>query len=124
MKVTSLEDLREIKEKVLKDIELRRPKFRGKIVVDMGTHGVNAEAEKTLKAILDELEKNSVKDVIVTQSTGMELHELEPIVEVQIGKEEPVVYGHVDEEQARRIVKEHVVNGKILSDILVKRGKA
>jgi len=88
----------------------------------MGTCGISAGAKDTLRALVDELEKNSIDDIAVIQSGCMGLCEVEPTVEVKIGDEEPVVYGHVDEEQARRIVKEHVINGHILSDILVKHG--
>lgn len=124
MKVISLEDLQRIKEKFSKDLNLRKPKIRGKIIVGIGSNEAKEKLEEILKAIWDELERNSVNDIIVTQSPDTEFHEAEPTVEVQIGENESVVYGHVDEEQARRIVKEHIIDGKILSDILVKGGKA
>ncbi len=123
MKIKSLEELQKIKEEFSKNLKWRDSKKRGKIVVGMGTCGISAGAKETLKAIVDELDKNSIDDIAVVQSGCMGLCEVEPTVEVQIGDEEPVIYGHVDEKQARRIVKEHIMNGKILSDILVKRGK-
>ncbi|WP_036221874.1 (2Fe-2S) ferredoxin domain-containing protein [Mesoaciditoga lauensis] len=123
MKIKSLEELQKIKEEFSKNLKWRDSKKRGRIVVAMGTCGISAGAKETLRAIVDELDKNSIDDIAVIQSGCMGLCEVEPTVEVQIGEEEPVVYGHVDEKQARRIVKEHIINGKILSDILVKRGK-
>ncbi len=123
MKIKSLEELQKIKEKTLREISGRETNKRGRIVVGMGTCGISAGAKDTLRAIADELEKQSVDDIAVIQSGCMGLCEVEPTVEVQIGDEEPVIYGHVDEKQARRIVREHVMKGKILSDILVKRGK-
>ncbi len=123
MKVKSLEDLQKIKDEYSKNLKWREGKKRGRITVGMGTCGISAGAKDTLKAIVDELENQSVYDVAVVQSGCMGLCEVEPTVEVQMGEEEPVIYGHVDEKQARRIVKEHVIGGKILSDILVKRGK-
>ncbi len=123
MKIKSLEELQKIKEEFSKNLKWRDSKKRGKIVVGMGTCGISAGAKETLKAIVNELDKNSIDDIAVVQSGCMGLCEVEPTVEVQIGDEEPVIYGHVDEKQARRIVKEHIMNGKILSDILVKRGK-
>ena len=123
MKIKSLEELQKIKEKALKEISGRETKKRGRIVVGMGTCGISAGAKDTLRALADELEKQSIDDIAVIQSGCMGLCEVEPTVEVQIGDEEPAIYGHVDEEQARRIVREHVMKGHILSDILVKRGK-
>lgn len=123
MKIKSLEELQKIKEKALKEISGRETKKRGRIVVGMGTCGISAGAKDTLRALADELEKQSIDDIAIIQSGCMGLCEVEPTVEVQIGDEEPAIYGYVNEEQARRIVREHVMKGKILSDILVKRGK-
>lgn len=123
MKIKSLEELQKIKEESLKNLKGRESKKRGRIVVGMGTCGISAGAKDTLRAIVDELERQSIDDVAVVQSGCMGLCEVEPTVEVQIGDEEPVIYGHVDEKQAHRIVKEHVVKGNVLGDILVKRGK-
>jgi len=120
MKIKSLEDLERIKEEGLKDLSGRQSKKRGRITVAMGTCGISAGAKDTLKALVDELDKEGIEDVAVIQSGCMGLCEVEPTVEVQMGDQDPVIYGHVDSEQAKRIVKEHVVGGKILGDILVK----
>lgn len=120
MKIKSLEDLEKIKEQGLKDLSGRQSKKRGRITVAMGTCGISAGAKDTLKALVDALDKNGIEDVAVIQSGCMGLCEVEPTVEVQMGDQNPVVYGHVDPEQAQRIVKEHVMGGKILGDILVK----
>ncbi len=120
MKIKSLEDLEKIKEEGLKNLSGRQSKKRGRITVAMGTCGISAGAKETLKALVDELDKNGIEDVAVIQSGCMGLCEVEPTVEVQIGDQDPVIYGHVDSEQAKRIVKEHVMGGKILGDILVK----
>jgi NADP-reducing hydrogenase subunit HndB len=120
MKIKSLDDLEKIKEQSLKEMGGRQSKKRGRITVAMGTCGISAGAKDTLKAIVEELDKNSIDDIAVIQSGCMGLCEVEPTVEVKIGDENPVIYGHVDGEQARRIIKEHVMNGKVLGDILVK----
>ncbi len=120
MKIKSLEDLERIKEEGLKDLSGRQSKRRGRITVAMGTCGISAGAKDTLKALVDELDRDGIEDVAVIQSGCMGLCEVEPTVEVQMGAQDPVIYGHVDSEQAKRIVKEHVVGGKILGDILVK----
>lgn len=123
MKIKSLEELQKIKENALKDITGREASKRGRITVGMGTCGISAGAKDTLKAVVDELGKNSIEDVAVIQSGCMGFCEVEPTVEVQLGDEEPVIYGHVDAKQAQRIIKEHIMNGKVLGDILVKKGK-
>ncbi len=120
MKIKSLEDLERIKEEGLRDLSGRQSKKRGRITVAMGTCGISAGAKDTLKALVDELDRDGIEDVAVIQSGCMGLCEVEPTVEVQMGDQDPVIYGHVDSEQAKRIVKEHVMGGKILGDILVK----
>lgn len=120
MKIKSLEDLEKIKEEGLKGLSGRQSKKRGRITVAMGTCGISAGAKDTLKALVDELDKNGIEDIAVVQSGCMGLCEVEPTVEVQMGDQDPVIYGHVDSEQAKRIVKEHVIGGRTLGDILVK----
>ncbi len=121
MKIKSLEDLEKIKEEGLKNLSGRQGKKRGRITVAMGTCGISAGAKDTLMALIDELDKNRIDDIAVVQSGCMGLCEVEPTVEVQIGDQEPVIYGHVGIEEAKRIVKEHVIGGRVLGDLLVKK---
>jgi NADP-reducing hydrogenase subunit HndB len=110
-----LEDLRRIRERAQDRLRLRGGEARIKIVVGMGTSGIAAGARKTLRAILDEVTRRNLSDVIVTQTGEKGLAAREPIVEVyEEGK--VTVYGEVDEALARRIVAEHVVNGRPLSE--------
>ncbi|NMD31295.1 MAG: (2Fe-2S) ferredoxin domain-containing protein, partial [Chloroflexi bacterium] len=54
-----------------------------------------------------------------TQTGCIGLCEREPIVQVQVGEQPKVTYGKVTPEIARRIVKEHVVEGKIIEDHVI-----
>lgn len=121
MKIKSLEDLERIKEEGLKNLSGRQSKKKGRITVAMGTCGISAGAKDTLMALVDELDKNGIDDIAVVQSGCMGLCEVEPTVEVQIGDQEPVIYGHVDANAAKRIVKEHVIGGRVLGDLVVKK---
>ena len=78
----------------------------------MGTCGIAAGARDTMKAILDTIEKDSINGIIVTQTGCIGLCEREPIVQVIIGEQPKVTYGKVTAEVARKIMKEHVVEGK------------
>ncbi|MCL4407990.1 MAG: (2Fe-2S) ferredoxin domain-containing protein, partial [Thermotogae bacterium] len=84
MKIKSLEDLERIKEEGLKDLSGRQSKKRGRITVAMGTCGISAGAKDTLKALVDELDRDGIEDVAVIQSGCMGLCEVEPTVEVHI----------------------------------------
>ena len=114
-----LEELRKLREKVRQDLKLREGEEpRVKIVVSMGTSGIAAGAREVLKALLDEVSKRGLKDVMVMQTGEKGLSSAEPIVEV-ITKEASIIYGRVTPKIARRIVVEHVINGWVLSEYVV-----
>lgn len=118
----SLEELKRIKEQTLKDMDLRRAKDRGKVVVAMGTCGIAAGAKDALMAVIEELEKADIHDVQVVQSGCMGLCDREPTVEVSMKDQPSVVYGDVNEANARRIVREHVQGGQVVAELVIKRG--
>jgi len=122
-KIKSLEELMKIKEDAIKDFKLRQSGKRGKVIVAMGTCGIAAGAKETLKAIVDAINEFGVDDIAVVQSGCMGLCDVEPTVEVSLMNEEPIIYGNVTPEQARRIVEKHLKNGEIVADLVVKRGE-
>ena len=66
--MTSLDELKKIKEKVLREMKDRDTNKRGKIIVAMGTCGIAAGAKETLKSIIEELKANYINDISVVQS--------------------------------------------------------
>ena len=121
MPVKSLEDLKKIKEETLAKRQIRNANARARVTVAMGTCGIAAGARDTMKAILDEIEKDAVPGVLVTQTGCIGLCEFEPIVHVQIGDSPQVTYGKVTPERARAIVDEHVVGNKVIQEWVVTR---
>lgn len=122
-KVKSLEELMKIKEEALQNIKMRESGKRGKVIVAMGTCGIAAGAKDTLKAIVEYMNELKISDISVVQSGCMGLCEVEPTVEISLEGQEPVVYGHVTPENAKRIVQSHIVEGRVVSDLVVKRGE-
>ena len=115
----NLEELRAIRDKAQKDIQLRQKEARVKIVVGMGTSGIASGAREVLKAFVDEIATRNLVDVIVTQTGEKGLASQEPLIEIlEEGKPE-VVYGNMDAEKARRVVAEHVVNGNPVLDYVI-----
>ncbi len=115
----SLEELRKIKERALERRKMAGQEARARVVVAMGTTGIAAGARDTMKAILGELEKRNITDVIVTQTGGAGMGTYEPIVQVQIGEGEMVTYGNVDPTRAVTIVEQHVVGGEPVEEWVV-----
>lgn len=114
-----LEDLKKIREKAAKDIELRHKNARVKIVVGMGTSGIAAGAREVLKALLDEIAARNLTDVIVTQTGEKGLASHEPMIEVHEEGKDVVIYGNIDPEKARRIVAEHIVNHNPVTEYVI-----
>lgn len=107
----SIEELEKIRKETLEKINLRKDRSGIRIAVGMATCGIAAGARPVMMAILDELSKRNVTDVIVTETGCIGVCKLEPIVDVYVPGQEKVTYVKVDEKKARQIVAEHVING-------------
>lgn len=111
-----IEDLKRIKEKVRRTTILREGAGRAKVTVHMGTCGIAAGARKIMSALLDEIEKGDVKDVLVTTSGCAGLCSREPMATVELLGEPPVKYVDLTEEKIRRIFREHIMEGRVVKE--------
>ena len=89
------------------------------VIVAMGTCGIAAGARDTMKSVLNFIEANSLSGVTVTQTGCIGKCEQEPIVQVVIGDQPKVVYGKVNAEVAKQIMKQHVQNGTPVKDYVL-----
>ncbi len=117
--IKSLEDLKKIREEALEKRKVKAAEGKAQVTVAMGTCGIAAGARETMKAVLDLIEKDNISGIIVSQTGCLGLCEKEPIMQVTIGNEPKISYGKVTPEVARRIMKEHVGEGKILQDHVI-----
>lgn len=116
----TLEDLRKIKEQALESMKVRDSGSKCKVVVAMGTCGIAAGAREVMSAILDELSKRGLSDVVVTQTGCKGLCEQEPLLDVCKPGQPAVTYGYLTPEKARTVVAQHLVNDSIVGDWVVK----
>jgi len=114
--ITSIDDLKRIREEALKKQEMKSASGQKQIIVGMGTCGIAAGARDTMKAILEKIEKDNLSGITVTQTGCIGVCEMEPIVQVQIGDAPKVTYGKVTKDIAARIVDEHVLSGNIVKE--------
>jgi NADP-reducing hydrogenase subunit HndB len=112
----TLQELEEIRKKTLDIVNQRKDRTTTRIVVGMATCGIAAGARPVLLAIMDELKEQGVADVIVAQTGCIGVCRLEPIVEVIKPGEEKVTYIKMTPEKAKRMVKEHVIEGSVVSE--------
>jgi NADP-reducing hydrogenase subunit HndB len=115
----SLKDLEEIRKKTLDTINMRKDQSGTRVVVGMATCGIAAGARPVLLAIMDEVEKNELADVVVAQTGCIGMCRLEPIVEVYRPGEEKVTYVKMNPSKAKRIINEHVMQGKVVQEYTV-----
>ncbi len=119
----TIDDLKKIKEKTLRDISLREGEAKVKITVHMGTCGIAAGAREVMDALLQELAESGRKDIRVMASGCMGMCSSEPNVTVEEEGKDPVVYQHMDAMKMRQVFKRHVLLGEVQTDFALARFK-
>ncbi len=113
----TLEELRKLREKKKKEIEKRNTEGKSiQIVVGMSTCGIAAGAKETLDAFLNEVEQKQLSNVVVKQTSCMGLCAVEPTVRVIVPNMPTTLYGKVDTKVAQRIVEEHLLEHRLVSE--------
>jgi len=116
----SLEELRDLRKKVQKDLNTRDEKDRTKIIVGMGTCGIAAGARNILKTVMGEIEKRDL-DINVTQTGCIGMCEKEPLMDVKLSGKKRITYGELEPDDIKKIIVEHVINGNIVEDLVIAR---
>ena len=116
----SLAELEAIKNKIKNQVEVRRDAEDGiRIVVGMATCGIAAGARPVLAALVEEVGKRNLSNVSVAQTGCIGMCRLEPIVEVYEPGKERVTYVKMDEEKARKVIADHIVNGNVVTEFTI-----
>ena len=108
------EDLDRISQKMKKIINLREGTGKAKVIVHMGTCGIAAGARSVMNALMEEIEKRDLKDVILTISSCAGFCSREPMITVELQNEPPVKYVDLTPDKAREILEKHVLGGSIV----------
>ena len=115
----TLDELRKKREEARKEIYLREGKYKGKIIVHMGTCGIAAGAREIVSAFLEEIEILRDKDVMLTTSGCSGLCSMEPMATVELQNSPSVKYGNLTTNKAKKIFKEHILGGNIVKDYAI-----
>lgn len=108
----SLEELAKIRERMKNKVALREANGDIRIVVGMATCGIAAGARPVLNALVEEVGKQNLENVTVTQTGCIGLCRLEPIVEVFVPDQERVTYVKMTPEKVPEIIEQHIKGGK------------
>ena len=114
----TVEDLKKLREQLQSQNKVRH-NDGVQIIVGMGTCGIAAGAREVLTAVMDEIAKRKLDDVAVRQTGCIGMCEKEVLVDVVRPGEPRITYGKVTPDAVSRIVAEHVVNGRIVEEMVV-----
>ena len=89
------------------------------VVVGMGTCGISAGARPVMMEFVEEIKRRGVQDAMVTQTGCIGVCRLEPMVEVYMPGQEKVTYVLMTPEKVARVVGEHLINGKPVTEYTI-----
>jgi len=117
-----IQDLAKIREKTKSLMTIREGEGRARVTVHMGTCGIAAGARDIMDALLDEIRKAKVQDVIVTTSGCAGLCNKEPMATIELKDQPPVKYGDLTPDKMRKIFAKHVLGGQMASEFVLAVG--
>ena len=115
----SIKDLEAIRQRTLDEVNLRNDRHGIRVVVGMGTCGISAGARPVMMEFVEEIKRRGVKDAMVTQTGGIGVCRLEPMVEVYMPGQEKVTYVLMTPEKVARVVGEHLINGNPVTEYTI-----
>ncbi len=116
----SLAELQAIRDKARSQVILRENNDNAiRVLVGMATCGIAAGARPVLAAMVEEVSKRGLSNVVVTQTGCIGICQFEPVVEVVTPGQEKVTYVKMTPEKAVRVVNDHLVNGNVVTEYTI-----
>ena len=116
----SLAELEAILQNTLYKVAMRKDTEDGiRVVVGMATCGIAAGARPVMLAFLEEINKRHLTNVTVSQTGCIGVCRLEPMADVMIPGQEKVTYVNLKPEMVPRIVAEHIVNRRPVTEYAI-----
>ena len=117
----SMAELEAIRQRTLQRINLRKEDESEniRVVVGMATCGIAAGARPVMMKFMEELQKRNLQHVTVSQTGCIGMCRLEPMVDVYLPGQEKVTYVHMTPEKVGRVVAEHIVNGRPVTEYTI-----
>ena len=116
MLMKTVQDLEEIRKNTFNRVNQGTNRKSTRIVVGMATCGIAAGADEVYEAIVDEVNKLGLSNVVVAKTGCIGVCRLEPIVEIIRPGEEKVTYVKMSPYKARRVVASHVLVGTVRNE--------
>ena len=90
--------------------------FDTQVLVGMATCGISAGARPVLEALQEEAYNKNIQNVSIKQTGCTGFCRFEPIVEIFAPGQEKVTYTNMTADKARRVVADHLIFGKPVSE--------
>jgi len=115
----SLRELQAIRDKMKASVNTRDGvEGKMRILVGMATCGIAAGARPVLNAFSEELARREITHAVVSQTGCIGICQYEPVVEILEG-DTKTTYVKVDADKVRRIVSEHVIGKKPVTEFTI-----
>ena len=116
----SLAELQAIRDRARAAVNIREnSEAKTRVLVGMATCGIAAGARPVLTAIVDEVAKRGLSDIMVTQTGCIGICQYEPVVEVIDAACDKTTYVKMTPEKALRVVNDHLVNGNVVTEYTI-----
>lgn len=123
MAIKSLEDLVKIREDHKNKVNLRmQGEYTGdqiEVLVGMATCGISSGARETINTFFEEVRKENLEHVKVVPVGCIGYCHSEPIVQVNMPNQKPVLYGNVKKDKVHEIVQQHIKAGKPVENLVL-----
>lgn len=120
----SLAELQAIRDKMKDKVVLREGTEEIRVVVGMATCGIAAGARPVLNAFVEGVNKEGLSEKVTVSQTGcIGICQYEPVVEIFEAGKEKVTYVKMTAEKTAKVIKEHLKNGKIVTEYTISAQK-
>jgi len=120
----SLRELQAIRDKMKANVNTRDGvEGKMRILVGMATCGIAAGARPVLNAFSEEIARRNITHAVVSQTGCIGICQYEPVVEIVEG-DTKTTYVKVDAEKVQRIVSEHVIGKRPVTEFTIGAIKA
>jgi (2Fe-2S) ferredoxin len=122
-KITSVEQLKKLREQARGQVDLRSGPKENRITVHMGTCGIAAGARDILATLAEELGKAAVANVTLRQSGCIGLCDQEPMFTYTDKAGRDFMYVQLTREKAREFVASHILADRPVAKYILEGGR-
>ena len=119
-KISNLEELKKLRDKSIAETAARK-EGRFRVIIGLGTCGIAAGGRKIMEAAMEEIAKRGLKDVSVETTGCIGMCQNEPLMDIVRPGEPRVTYGNLKPEDVPRIIADHLVNGNVVEEKVIRR---